>query len=69
MRNIVTYDETWVHDYGSKAKRQSSKWSEPTFPQPKKTQQQCSHVKVKLLVFFVLCGFVYFEYVPKNQNY
>ena len=38
LEESITSDETWVFQYGSETKYQSSKWKSPTLPRPKKAR-------------------------------
>jgi hypothetical protein len=38
ISTIITGDESWVYEYNSEAKQQSSQWKTPNSPLPKKLQ-------------------------------
>jgi hypothetical protein len=52
LKYVITGDKMWVFDYDIETKEQSSDWSSPAFPCPKKAQQPQSQVKAMLLFFF-----------------
>ncbi|UYV78207.1 hypothetical protein LAZ67_16000481 [Cordylochernes scorpioides] len=52
MQKIITGDETWVYQYDSETKRQSSQWIERGEPKPKKARFTKSNVKTLLVTFF-----------------
>ncbi|KAE9524215.1 hypothetical protein AGLY_015254 [Aphis glycines] len=51
IKNIVTWDETWVYGYDLETKLQSSQWKTKFSPLPKKARQVRSNVKTMLIVF------------------
>ena len=51
-QQIVTVDETWIHHYEPKSKRQSMQWKHPSSPVAKKFKMQLSAGKLMLTVFW-----------------
>jgi len=52
LQQIVTGDETWIHIYQPKSKRQSMQWKNPSFLVAKKFKMQPSAGKLMLTVFW-----------------
>jgi len=52
LQQIVTGDETWLHHYKPKSKRQSFQWKHPSSPVAKKFKMQPSAGKLMLTVFW-----------------
>ncbi len=52
LSKVITCDETWVHYFHLKSKRESKVWRTSTSPKNKKVRQQKSAGKVMLRVFF-----------------
>jgi histone-lysine N-methyltransferase SETMAR len=68
IAKIITGDESWVYGYDPETKAQSSQWTCPSSPRPKKARQVRSNVKVMLTVFFDQEGIVHHEYAPQGQT-
>ena len=68
LKNIVTGDESWIYGYDPETKQQSSQWTGPSSPRPKKGCQVQSKTKVMLLAFFNSEGIVHHEYAPNGQT-
>ncbi|XP_070394043.1 uncharacterized protein [Dermacentor albipictus] len=68
MNTINTGDESWVYEYDTETKSQSSQWKHSTSPRPKKARQVRSNVKVMLTAFFDFRGVVQHEYAPQGQT-
>ena len=45
LKKLITADESWMYDYDSETKGQSSQWKRPEEPRPKKAHQVRSNVK------------------------
>jgi hypothetical protein len=67
MSRVITGDESWVYEYDSETKQQSSQWKSPGSPRPKKARQSHSATK-SMLVFFDIRRIVYHEFVPEGQT-
>lgn len=63
LEQIITTDETWVHQYDPETKRQSSEWLLPHEDQPVKPRRAMSTGKCMLVTFFDFCRIVHFEFV------
>ena len=65
-----TGDESWIFEYDSFTKRQSSlEWKSPTSPRPKKARMSKSKVKVMLIDFFGVRGIVHQRVLTSRPNY
>jgi histone-lysine N-methyltransferase SETMAR len=56
VRRFITMDETWIHHYTPKSKKQSKQWTEASCSAPKKTCSVPSAGKVMSSVFRVAEG-------------
>jgi hypothetical protein len=63
FQNVITGDKSWVYGYDPETKVQSSQWTTPNSPRPKKVRQSKASFKVMLKVFFDLEGIVRWEFV------
>jgi len=52
LQQIVTGDETWIHNYEPESKRHSMQWKHPSSPVAKKFKMQPSAGKLMLTVFW-----------------
>ena len=68
VERIITGDETCVHEFDMQTGQQSSEWRTKDESNPKKPRQSRSKVKVMLIVFFDIRGFVHHEFVPEGQT-
>lgn len=68
IKNIITGDETWVYEYDTQTKYQSSQWQSPEQPKPKKIRRFQSKKKVMLTVFIDFQGVVHHEFLPDGQT-
>jgi len=68
MSRVITGDESWVYGYDPETKQQSSQWTSPGCPRPKKARQSRSANKSMLIVFFDIRGIVLHEFVPEGQT-
>jgi hypothetical protein len=55
LKNIITSNETWVYNYDTETKQQSSHWKSPVSLIPKKTPQVQSRMEAMLLPFLNHC--------------
>ena len=68
LSTIITGDESWCYGYDPETKQQSSQWTSPQSPRPKKTRQVRSATKTMLIVFFDVRGIVHHEFVPRDRT-
>ncbi|UYV71504.1 hypothetical protein LAZ67_8003523 [Cordylochernes scorpioides] len=68
MQKIITGDETWVYQYDTETKRQSSQWIERGEPKPKKARFTKSKVNTLLVTFFCINGLVHHEFIPFGRT-
>jgi len=68
LTSIVTCDESWIHDYDSLSKQQSSVWKHSNSPPPKKFRSSLSAGKVMLLLFFDAHRMILQHWVPRGQT-
>ena len=61
-------DESWIHCYDSKTKRQSSQWKHADSLRPKKAKQRISTYKLLTILFFDSTGMIYMHWVPTGQT-
>jgi len=62
LSRVITGDESWLYNYGTETKQQSSEWKMPSSPRPKKARQVRSNIKsVLILFFFNIRGIVHKE--------
>jgi histone-lysine N-methyltransferase SETMAR len=66
LSRIITGDETWVHHYEPKTKRQSMEWKHPGSPTKKKFNTQSSAGKLMLTVFWDSKGPIQEDYLEKG---
>ena len=59
LRNVITSDEIWLHNFDSFAKFAISVWNCADSPSPKKTWQSKSAGKVMIITFFDHKGVIY----------
>ena len=52
LQQIVTGDETWIHNYETESKRHSMQWKHPSCPVAKKFKMEPSAGKLMLTVFW-----------------
>jgi hypothetical protein len=52
LSRVITVDESWLCNYDSETKLQSSQWKMPSSPRPKKARQLHSNIKSLLIIFF-----------------
>ena len=64
FKHVITGDETWIFEYDSDTKRQSSEWHTSNSPCPKKARMSKSKIKTMLICFFQSQGVVRKEFVP-----
>ena len=68
FKHIITGDETWIFEYDTDTKRQSSEWHTSNSPRPKKAKMDKSKIKTTLICFFDSQGVVQKEFVPQGQT-
>lgn len=68
LSRIITGDESWCYGYDPETKQQSSQWTSPQSPRPKKARQVRSATKTMLILFFDIHGIVHHEFVPPNRT-
>ena len=68
LGRIVTGDETWIHHYEPKSKRQSMEWRHPSSPKTKKFKTEKSAGKVMATVFWDIQGVILVDFLPKGTN-
>lgn len=68
MEHIITDDETWVYEFDMQINQQASEWRGKNESKQKKPRQNCSKVKVMLIVFFDIRGSVHHEFVPEVRT-
>lgn len=68
IQRIITGDETWVYEYDTQTRHQSSEWRAKDEPRPKKPRRFQSKKKVMLTVFIDYNGVVHHEFLPKGQT-
>lgn len=68
IKRIISGDETWVYEYDTQTKHQSSQWQSPKDPKPKKSRRFQSRKKVMLTVFIDYNGVVHHEFLPEGQT-
>jgi len=52
FKHVITDDETWISEYDSDTKRQSSEWQPSNPPRPKKAGMSNSKIKTMQICFF-----------------
>jgi len=52
LSRVITGDESWLYNYGTQTKQQSSEWKTPSSPWPKKARQVHSNIN-SMLIFFL----------------
>ena len=67
LGRVITGDESWIFEYDPETKRQSRQWKSPASPSPKKARMSKSKVKVMLIAFFDIKGFVHFKFLSQGQ--
>jgi hypothetical protein len=68
LEQIVTTDETWVHNYKPESKAQSMAWKNPTSPMAKKFKSQQSANKIMLILFWDMEGAILVHFTPKGET-
>jgi len=68
LQGVITGDETWVFEYDSTTKRQSSEWHTSESPPPKAARMSKSREKSMLIIFFYSKGIVHKEFVPPGET-
>jgi hypothetical protein len=68
ISRVITGDESWMYDYDSKTKQQSSQWKAPSSPRPNKARQVRINIKSMLIIFLDIRGIVHKEFVPPGQT-
>ena len=68
LNTIITVDETWVYYYEPESKTQSSIWTHPSSPPPKKARVTKSAMKKMFIFFFEVQGVVLAHGVPQGQT-
>jgi hypothetical protein len=68
LEQIVTADETWVHQYEQESKAQSMSWKHPTLPVAKKFKSQPSAGKITLTLFWYMEGEIFVHLTPKGET-
>ena len=68
LSRIITGDESWCYGYDPETKQQSSQWTSPQSPRPKKARQVRSATKTMLIIFFDIRGIVHHEFVPPKRT-
>jgi histone-lysine N-methyltransferase SETMAR len=61
-------DETWIHHYTPKSKRQSKQWTEAGCSAPKKTRLVPSAGKVMASVFWDAEGILFIDYLENGKT-
>lgn len=68
IKRVISGDETWVYEYDTQTKHQSSQWQSSEEPKPKKPRRFQSKRKVMLTVFIDYNGVVHHEFLPEGQT-
>ncbi|XP_032053001.1 protein GVQW3-like [Aythya fuligula] len=68
LDNVVTGDKTWVSEYDTESKWQSTEWHTPASPRPQKARMSKSKQKSMLICFFDRHGVIHNEFVPPGQT-
>ncbi len=68
LDRVITVDESYIHHYDPKTKRESETWQRPGEPRSKKIRQQKSAGKVLLVAFFDCRGMVYQHVCPPHTK-
>jgi hypothetical protein len=68
LSRIITDDETWVHHYEPKTKRQSMEWHHPQSPRKKKFKTTPSAGKVMITVFWDIHGVILVDVMGRGET-
>ena len=68
MAQIVTEDESWVHQFQPESKRSSMVWKHSTSPTKKKFKMIPSACKVMLTMFWDIQGVIQQKFQPHSEN-
>ena len=68
LQQIDTGDETWIHHYEPKSKRQSMQWKHPSFPAARKFKTQLSAGELMLTVFWDSQGSILENYQERGTT-
>ena len=68
MEQIITGDETWVHQYCRETKVQSVAWKHPGSPTVKKFKTSTSCGKLMATVFWDMHGVLLLHFSPPNET-
>ena len=68
FKHVIKSDESWIFEYDSETKRQSSEWHTSNSPRPKKARMSKSKIRSMLICFFDSEGVVHKEFVPQWQT-
>jgi len=68
LSRLVTMDETWLYYYDPETKQQSMEWRHSVSPRPKNFRTQKSAGKVLASIFLDQEGFLFINYLPKDQT-
>jgi hypothetical protein len=68
LNRIVAIDETWIRDFESQLKSQSSQWKQATSPRPKKCRRQQSKVKLVMIMAYDKNGVIATDRVPSGST-
>ncbi|GBP40122.1 Mariner Mos1 transposase [Eumeta japonica] len=68
LRRFMTYDETWIHWYRSKIKKQLKQWTSPSEPAPKKAMTVLSVGKVMAIISWNSKGVIYSDFLKKSKT-
>jgi len=66
LKQIITEDETWVHQYCPETKAQSMAWKHPVSPTIKKFKTSTSSGKLMATVFWDMHGVLLLHFSPPN---
>jgi len=68
LEQIITGDETWVHQYCLETKAQSMAWKHPGSPTIKKLKTSTSYVKLMATVFWDMHCVLPLHFSPSNKT-
>jgi len=68
LEQIITGDETWVHQYCPETTSQSMAWKHPGCPTFKKFKTSTSSGKLMATVFWDMYGVLLLHFSPPNEE-
>ena len=63
---VVTQDDTWIHQFDPESKMQSKEWKHPGSPPPKKFKRVHSAGKVMASIFLDSPGMIMIDYLEQS---